>query len=445
MKLVVISPEGDDPREIAVLGALLAAGLGRYHVRKPRWSAVQLEGWLRNLPVEWRPRLVLHQHQELVELFELGGRHWRDEGSARLPHAGDSPAGGKVVDAGITSRSVHDLANLRAVLGHYDSVFFGPVFPSISKPGYGPAPDFSAGDLAALLRSRSEFQRRTEVLALGGIDADHAPQALALGFDGVAVLGSLWQAADPVAAYQKIAQTFPRRAEKISGFRGAKPPIMCLTQDGLVIGPVEQAERLCAAGARWMQLRMKDAALDKWTATARAVVAVCRAHGATCIINDSVDVALAAEADGVHLGKLDLDWREARARLGPTRLLGGTVNNATDAARVRAAGCLDYVGVGPLRFTATKKKLAPVLGLDGVRELVAQLAGLPAWVIGGVEASDLPALRATGAAGAAVTGALYRDGRIEENFRSLLAAWRGGVAPSQGQADDQRTRELISR
>ncbi|MSU65056.1 MAG: hypothetical protein EXS38_02895 [Opitutus sp.] len=448
MKLVVISPEGDDPREIAVLGALFAAGLERYHVRKPRWSALQLEGWLRNLPVEWRSRLVLHQHQELVELFELGGRHWRDEGKARQPHAGDATADGKVVDAGITSRSCHDLTTLRAALGHYDAVFFSPIFPSISKPGYGPAPDFSAGELAALLRERSEFQRRTEVIALGGIDADNAARALELGFDGVAVLGALWQSPDPIRVFASLAQKFPRRAESSLDFRAAKTPIMGLTSDGLAIGPVEQAERLCAAGARWIQLRMKNSAREEWTATARRVVAVCRAHRATCIINDSVDVALAAEADGVHLGKLDLDWREARARLGASRLLGGTVNNAADAAGARAAGCLDYVGVGPLRFTPTKQKLAPVLGLDGVRELIAQLDGLPAWVIGGVEAADLPGLRAAGAAGAAVTGALYRDGRIEENFRALVSAWDEGAVPARAfstHGAGEPGRELISR
>jgi len=200
-------------------------------------------------------------------------------------------------------------------------------------------------------------------------------------------------------------------------------PVMCLTRDDLPLTHAEQAERLCAAGARWIQLRLKGAAPDAWLAAAREVVGVCRAHGALCIVNDSVDIALAAEADGVHVGRLDADWREARRRLGPRRILGGTVNDAADAGRALVAQCLDYAGVGPLRFTANKKNLAPVLGLAGVRKLIELLGGLPAWVIGGVEAADLPALRAAGAAGAAVSGALFRDGRIGENFQALLAAW----------------------
>ena len=198
---------------------------------------------------------------------------------------------------------------------------------------------------------------------------------------------------------------------------------MCLTQDGLPLSHVEQTERLCAAGAKWIQLRMKNADPQIWRSTAAAVLAVCRAHDAICIINDSVDVALAVGADGVHLGRDDEHWRDARERLWPDRILGGTINNAADAARALEADCLDYVGIGPWRFTANKKNLAPVLGPDGVRTLVRQLDGLPAWAIGGIEAEDLPKVRATGAAGAAVSSALYRHGRIEENFRALLANW----------------------
>jgi thiamine-phosphate pyrophosphorylase len=200
-------------------------------------------------------------------------------------------------------------------------------------------------------------------------------------------------------------------------------PVMCITQDGLPLTPAAQVARLCAAGARWIQLRMKNAAPDSWLATAREVVAICHAHGALCIVNDNVDIALAAGADGVHLGKFDLDCREARRRLGPLCLIGGTVNNVDEADLALAAGCLDYVGVGPLRFTTTKQKLSPVLGLDGVIACIVRLDGLPAWAIGGVEATDLPSLRAVGAAGVAVSGALFRQDKIEENYRAFAVAW----------------------
>ncbi len=206
-------------------------------------------------------------------------------------------------------------------------------------------------------------------------------------------------------------------------------PVMCLTQDGLLLSHEEQARRLCEAGARWIQLRMKQAARDVWARTARGVVAICHAHGAVCIINDDVTIARSSHADGVHLGKFDLDWHEARRRLGPNKILGGTVNNADDAKRAVDADCLDYVGIGPWRFTETKTNLAPVLGANGVRKLVAQLDGLPAWAIGGIEATDLPAVRATGVTGAAVSSALFRNGSIGEDFRKLVAAW--GTFPTE--------------
>ncbi len=200
-------------------------------------------------------------------------------------------------------------------------------------------------------------------------------------------------------------------------------PIMCITQDNLPWSHVEQAKRLCAAGAKWIQLRMKHAVRADWLTTAADVVAICRDHGAICIINDSVEVALASGADGVHLGRKDAAWRGARERLGPRRILGGTINNADDAHVAVMSDCLDYVGVGPWRFTATKQNLSPILGPDGVRALIRQMDGLPSWTIGGIEAEDLPTVRATGATGAAVSTVLFRSGEIEENYRALLAAW----------------------
>jgi thiamine-phosphate pyrophosphorylase len=206
-------------------------------------------------------------------------------------------------------------------------------------------------------------------------------------------------------------------------------PVMCLTQDGLGIAHAEQAARLCRAGARWIQLRMKGAEPGAWLEEARAATKACRRSGAVLIVNDSVDIALACGADGVHLGNLDGAWSEARRRLGSGRILGGTVNTDEDAHRAAASGCLDYAGVGPLRFTATKRNLSPVLGLEGVRRLIAGLGGLPAWVVGGVGPEDLPGLWSAGACGVAVSSALHRGGRLEENFRAILAAWPARPQP----------------
>ncbi len=203
----------------------------------------------------------------------------------------------------------------------------------------------------------------------------------------------------------------------------AAPPLMCLTQDGLPLGHAAQARALLDAGARWIQLRMKDAPADAWLATAREVVTACRAAGAICIVNDSVDIALAADADGVHLGKLDGDWIAARDRLGPGKILGGTVNDAAAASRARTCRVLDYVGIGPWRFTTTKRNLAPVLGPEGIAPLLPLLGDLPAWVIGGIRPDDLPAVRALGARGVAVSSGLFSPHDVPARHAAFTAAW----------------------
>lgn len=431
MKLSVISPEAHDSREISILHALFAAGLERYHLRKPNWSARELEIWLGNFSPSERSCIVVHSHPELVNPWGLAGAHERDGGRHDVPLQ-------TLTSVGWRSRACHDLVTLRSALGHFDAVLLSPIFASISKPGHGPSKELSGEKIERILESRTSEQRRTQVFALGGIGETTTEECFRLGFDGVAVLGAVWSADDPTQAFKNLFELCKRlgspagrtvsnvvsqtlQAARSSGFAGH--PIMCLTQDGLPLSHREQASRLCAAGAQWIQLRMKDANREVWLETADSIAALCRAYGAVFIVNDSVDIALESGADGVHLGKLDLEWTKAREKLGPGRILGGTINNSVDAARAREVGCLDYVGVGPWRFTANKKALAPLLGETGVRDLIADLNGLPAWVIGGIESTDLPAVRATGAAGVAVSSALYRHNEVEENFQSMRAAW----------------------
>jgi thiamine-phosphate pyrophosphorylase len=187
MRIVVISPEGSDPREVPALGGMLAAGLERYQVRKPSWGAGELEDWLLALPAAWRGALILHQHHELVPVLGLGGRHDRDADPA---------------SAGAESRSCHDLASLRRAMGSYPQVLFGPIFPSISKPGHGPAPDFPWLELKGILAGPRPGPCR--VLAVGGVTAERLGRCLEAGFDGAALKGAVWGCGDPVLAYRRV-------------------------------------------------------------------------------------------------------------------------------------------------------------------------------------------------------------------------------------------------
>jgi thiamine-phosphate pyrophosphorylase len=186
MRIVVISPESEDPREVPAMEGFFGAGLERYHVRKPSWTEPELEAWLRSLPVGWRPRLVLHQHHGLSANLGLGGRHEKGD-SQRAEGA---------------SRSCHDLVSLRRYLRSFGQVLFGPVFPSLTKAGYGPAKDFPWIELGTILRGRDE--RSARVLAIGGVSAERLGRCAELGFDGAAVMGAVWSEADPVKAFAGI-------------------------------------------------------------------------------------------------------------------------------------------------------------------------------------------------------------------------------------------------
>lgn len=135
-------------------------------------------------------------------------------------------------------------------------------------------------------------------------------------------------------------------------------------------------------GCRWIQLRMKDADDDKVIAVGRAAASLCHARGAVLIIDDRVALCHAIGADGVHLGRHDMPVDEARRLLGAGAIIGATVNTPADLRRVAAAAA-DYAGCGPFRFTTTKARLAPILGLEGYERLVKVRDGLgrplPSW------------------------------------------------------------------
>lgn len=187
MKLIVISPETEDPREPALIAEFIAAGLTDYHLRKPAWTRDQLAAFLRTLPPSVVARVILHTHHDLAADFPAVRVHFPELLAEKSNQYGYS----------FRSRAIHDLPTLRASLDRADTrLLFSPVFPSISKPGH--VPRHSTDELRAILR----LPRRAEVIALGGIDAERIPECRALGFDGVAVLGAIWQAPDPIAAYR---------------------------------------------------------------------------------------------------------------------------------------------------------------------------------------------------------------------------------------------------
>lgn len=175
--------------------------------------------------------------------------------------------------------------------------------------------------------------------------------------------------------------------------------------------PLEQVEAACRAGVWMIQLRMKEAPDEEVLAAAREAMKICRKWGSRLVINDRVQVAVATDADGVHVGKEDVSVPEVRRILGKDKIVGGTANTMEDI-RQHDRGGADYIGLGPYRFTATKKNLSPILGLEGYRRIMGEMAvegiSVPVYAIGGIEAADVGGLFEAGVYGVAFSGMFLR-------------------------------------
>lgn len=175
-------------------------------------------------------------------------------------------------------------------------------------------------------------------------------------------------------------------------------------------------------GCRWIQLRMKDATDDEVRPVAIEAQKLCKQYGATFIIDDRVALVKELQADGVHLGKNDMPIGEARRQLGLDYIIGGTANTIWDVKAHYAAGA-DYIGCGPFRFTTTKQKLSPVLGLDGYRRIIIEMRAahidLPIVAIGGITKDDIPAILATGITGIALSGTVLRAANPIDEMKHL--------------------------
>jgi thiamine-phosphate pyrophosphorylase len=165
-------------------------------------------------------------------------------------------------------------------------------------------------------------------------------------------------------------------------------------------------------GCKWVQLRMKDADDLLLEETALVVQKMCREYGATFIIDDNVALAKKIGADGVHLGKNDMPVAQARKILGEHFIIGATVNSFEDVLSHMQESLPDYFGCGPYRFTSTKEKLAPILGLAGYQSIVGKMResniSIPIVAIGGICKEDVSLLMETGIDGIALSGSVLR-------------------------------------
>ncbi len=200
-------------------------------------------------------------------------------------------------------------------------------------------------------------------------------------------------------------------------------PLMFITAPHPDMTIPEEVELICRGGVRWIQLRMKESSDSEMLAVGRRVKEICRRYSAIFIVNDRVEIARALDSDGVHLGKSDMNPIEARKILGEEKIIGATCNTFEDL-KERSCEGVDYVGLGPYRFTTTKRNLSPTLGLEGYLDICtkARESGieLPIYAIGGITEEDIPSLFTRGISGVAISGAILNAPDIEEGTEEMV-------------------------
>ncbi len=373
MKLIAITHPYFFEGETNAICRLLDRGWHRVHLRKPESAIEPMARFISSIPEQYYPKISIHDHFELATDFGLGGVHLNN----RNPSA---PSGWN----GLISRSCHSTEEIKRN-SHLDYLTLSPVFDSISKPGY-----LSLFDLENLKELNLE-----RVYALGGVTFDRLAGLKAVGFPGAAMLSDAWK------------------------IRNEMLQFITNTETGL--------EDVLRGGCRWVQLRMKDVSDAEFAQTAKKVMSICRKHDAIIIFDDRVNLVAELGADGVHLGKNDMPVKDARGILGHKKIIGATANTIEDIRNACQAGA-DYIGLGPFRFTTTKKGLSPILGLDGYRRILAECrqTGIctPIVAIGGITLDDLTDLKSTRVDGVAISGLMLNAQDKEQITKTIIETWK---------------------
>ncbi len=185
----------------------------------------------------------------------------------------------------------------------------------------------------------------------------------------------------------------------------------------------EEVQMVLEGGCKWIQLRIKDISDEEFRQTALEIIPLCKENEAFLVFDDRVELAMEMGVHGVHLGKNDMNPLQARETMGAEAIIGVTANTADDILRLKGWD-VDYVGLGPFRYTTTKKNLSPLLGPDGYREVVNKVREanipLPIVAIGGITLEDIPEIMATGVNGVAVSGSIINAPNPVKYTRQLI-------------------------
>jgi thiamine-phosphate pyrophosphorylase len=194
---------------------------------------------------------------------------------------------------------------------------------------------------------------------------------------------------------------------------------------------LEQVRKACESGVEWIQVRIKAHSKEEIKDLAKEARIITSKFGVMLCINDHLDVALQCKADACHLGKGDMPIASAKALTeGNKVLIGATCNTIEDVYAAYKAGA-DYIGLGPYRFTTTKEKLSPQLGIDGYKSIIDQMAAknitTPIVAIGGIEVEDVKPILITGVQGIAISNAIINA----ENWKEQVAFFQNELTTTK--------------
>lgn len=200
------------------------------------------------------------------------------------------------------------------------------------------------------------------------------------------------------------------------------PKLHYITQGSSVKEHLENIQKACNAGAELVQLRLKGVSEKKILKAAHEAREIASHFQTRLLINDYYKIAREVKADGIHLGKTDADPTLVRRHLYTWQIIGGTANSLQDCETLIAKE-VDYISLGPFRFTETKDNLPVVLGLNGYTAIIDALkTETPIIGVGGITTADVTAILETGISGIAVSGAITRDFNSVKVFNELLKA-----------------------
>lgn len=204
----------------------------------------------------------------------------------------------------------------------------------------------------------------------------------------------------------------------------AKLPIIYPITDRRIAGlsHVDQARLLFEGGVRWIQLREKEGSTREFFAAAVETVELAASYGASVIINDRADIALASSAAGLHLGQDDMPPDKARSLLGGNAVIGYSTHTVEQAIRAGEFP-VDYIAIGPIFSTRTKADPDAVVGLSGLRRVRDAIGDRPLVAIGGIGENDIADVLAAGADSVAMISSVVGAGDITVRIGTLISCF----------------------